>query len=93
MDSDVERLGDLLGWDATAWNDFSGDPRDIVAEAEAEIARRGLAIPYAQIVRGMLDGAWYTTPEGPLADGADFDLLTAPPEVRVRAMLRILEGR
>ena len=81
----VERLGDALGWDDWTRARTSGDPRDAVDEAEAEIARRGLQAQYVAELWLLLELGSSTAP------GNLFPLLTAPPDVRVRAMLRVLE--
>jgi hypothetical protein len=97
-----ERLAVALGWSQPgghAWQPphgwgesiaeefdyplFARDPR-ACAEAEAEIARRGLAANYTAHLWLLLELGHSTTPE------SLFLLLTAPLDVRVRAMLAVL---
>lgn len=75
--------------------DYTGS-LDACAEAEAEIARRGLGDAYARALCYIVGipiaehENWYD----PSVDVEHdlFLLITAPPEARVRAMLRALEG-
>jgi hypothetical protein len=90
---DVERLGDLLGWDALTRMGVAGDLREAVVEAEAEIARRGLQERYAEAVIDMLyEGVYlgYSSIDGAPGGELAFALLTAPSYVRVKAMLEVL---
>lgn len=96
----VEALGDALGWDALTRMSVSENLRFAVEEAEAEIARRGLLAQRGYIKHLLLalrsdSSAWeITQPDssgGMVMLHDIFMVLTAPPEVRARAMLKVLE--
>lgn len=91
----AEALGDALGWDALTRMSVSEDLRFVVSEAEAEIAKRGLQDQYAEAVLDLLfpgGGIYlgYDSIDGAPGGKTAFALLTAPPEQRVRAMLKVL---
>jgi hypothetical protein len=64
---------------------------DVIDDAEAEIARRGLQADYLIALTGDLGFNLNAVPVSDLPPLL-WALLTAPPDVRARAMLRALEG-
>lgn len=99
MDDAVKQLGNALVWDALTRVSFFGNIREAIAEAEQEIARRGLQIAYLEVLFYLV--GWGTTfdldPWGKreqLVAGIEdvWALFVAPPELRVQALLQVVQG-
>jgi hypothetical protein len=91
---DVDRLAEIVGGGTVLVVD---GVHALVRAAEAEIARRGLLAEYAKAIEGLQEPCqrgFYFMDGAAGSEHIDFGTvgaaITAPPDVRVRAMLQVL---